>query len=93
MPDGGLKRRMPRLDFLRRRQQRYKAVFSGSDGAWVLADIYKECGVQIPPLVPGDPYSSHFRMGVAAVAMNISKVLGETADHMLRRSQEHVRDD
>jgi hypothetical protein len=92
MPDGGEKR-FGRLNILRRRQQRYKAVFAGIDGEWVLADLYRKAGIMRPCHVPGDPCSSAFQDGAQSLVKHIALTLGESADRMLRRTQEHIEDD
>lgn len=79
-----------RLNILQGRQQRYQAVFSGPDGEWVLADIYRKCRVHLSSHTPGDPYHTAYCEGIREVAVEIARILGEDADTMLRRANQET---
>lgn len=74
------------LDQVRRRR-RYRRVFSGEDGEWVLADMLYHFGATRPTTVHaeggGDPILSAFNDGRASVPLTLYRLVkGPLPDHI-----------
>ena len=60
---------------LKERQQRYREVFSGDNGEWVLADLVRECGYGQDPHTAGDSHTTAYLVGRAYSVLHIRTIL------------------
>lgn len=64
--------------FYTQRNRDFKTVFGTEEGKRVLGHIYKMCGMNRQPHVPGDPYDSAFHMGKMRVGQGIQGILSQS---------------
>lgn len=61
--------------FIDRKQSKYKEVFNGSIGEFVLASIFDFAGFYKQSFVAGDSYATAFNEGKRAIALHILQLL------------------
>jgi hypothetical protein len=64
------------------RQQRYREVFGGDHGEWVLADLVRECGFGQDPHTPGDSHTTSYLVGRSFMVTHIRAILDMSAAEM-----------
>jgi hypothetical protein len=70
------------------RKADYRLVFGTPAGRRVLADLYRECGMNAQLHVPGDPFSTAFNTGKHRIGQRIAGLLGEPDDKVRKRLAE-----
>jgi hypothetical protein len=60
---------------LKERRQRYREVFGGGDGKWVLADLANACGFAQDPHTPGDSHTTSYLVGRHFMVLHIRSIL------------------
>lgn len=63
------------MTFINRKQAKYKEVFNGSMGEFVLASIFDFAGFYKQSFVANDPHTTSFNEGKRAVALHILQLL------------------
>lgn len=84
------------LGYFQKRQRVYRRVFKGSDGDYVLADIYRFCNVDRQTYDLTNSNDVLYAEGMRRVALHIHQALNESADDMLKRAEsynDHPQDD
>jgi len=64
------------------RTDRYKDIFKGETGEWVLRDILKQGHVFQPTYVAGDPMETAHREGMRRLALSIARQVNMTDDQL-----------
>lgn len=77
------------LVFFQTRQQLYRRVFNTPEGQYVLADLYKFCGVERQAYNLTNTNDVLFAEGMRRVALHIHQALNESADDMLKRAENY----
>lgn len=62
------------MDFLNRKQQKFKRVFAGGDGEYVLASLLDSTGFYKQSF-SADPYQTAFNEGKRAIGLQIIQML------------------
>lgn len=63
------------MTFISRKQAKYKEVFNGSIGEFVLASIFDFAGFYKQSFVANDPHTTAFNEGKRAVALHILQLI------------------
>lgn len=63
------------MKFLNKKQQKYKEVFSGPSGEYVLASLFDFLGFYKQSFVQGDAYLTAFNEGKRAAALHILQLI------------------
>ncbi len=61
------------------RNNNYRKVFSDNEGEYVLADIYKFCGMDRPSYVEGSPDRTAYNEGMKRVALRIKGIMNQSS--------------
>ncbi len=82
---------------LNTKNNKYKKVFLDNyEGEYVLAEIYKFCGVDRPSYVEGSPDRTAYNEGMKRVALHIKGILkqsGTDVDKIINSYQESINYD
>lgn len=78
------------------KNSKYKKVFSNDEGEYVLAELYKFCGVDRPSYVENSSDRTAYNEGMKRVALHIKGILKQSntdIDKLINNYQESVNYD
>ena len=78
------------------KNSRYRKVFSDNEGEYVLAELYRFCGIDRPSYVEGSPDRTAYNEGMKRVALHIKGILKQSntdIDELINTYQESVNYD
>lgn len=80
------------MNFLNKKQQKYKELFKGPTGEFILSSLFDFAGFYKQSFVANDPYQSAFNEGKRAVALHIIQHL-EMREEDLRNLVRNYREE
>ena len=66
------------------RNKNYRKVFSDNEGEYVLADLYRFCGMDRPSYVEGSPDRTAYNEGMKRVALRIKSIMNQSSSDVDR---------